>query len=177
MSVSAWIEYQINLHGGVAPCLHFTGLFALGMLAACIATSARYKSVSWIPVNCVLGLLIVVSSFADNPILADDAFGLFAALLLVVILVDPAGTLHRFLNSRPLVTIGTFSYSVYLVHALILQSIWIYLLPYLHFGPNVLCVAFIILGTPVSVAGAWVFHLACEKPFLQIRERKIVHVR
>ena len=174
---SALIERHLNLYWGTAPCVHFVGLFALGMLAACFATGEGYQSVSWKPVCCALGLLLMASVYANSQIVSDDCFGLFAALLLVAILVDPNGSVHRALNYKPLVAIGTFSYSIYLIHSLFLQSIYIYVRPHLPFGPDLQCLAFILIGLPISVAGAYLFHLACERPFLRIRERKIVHVR
>ena len=175
--VSMPIERELNLHYGMAPCVHFIGLFALGMAAAWIVTSNRLKAAPWRWICLLLAAAFGVTFYAAaNQIVSDMVFGLLAASVLVVVFFHPEGWLHRGLIWKPLVSVGAFSYSLYLVHASVMQTLWVYVLKPIPANPNLLCVAFILVATVTSVPCAWLFYLLCEKPFLQIRERKVVHI-
>ena len=177
--ISMPIEYELNARCGIAPTVHFVGLFALGMAAAYVVNSSRYESAPWRMISLILTIALAGSSYAGaNKIVTDTIFGLLAASLLVVAFFNPEGWFHRALIYKPLVSVGAFSYSLYLVHAPILQTLWLYALKPLALtvNPSVMCVAFIILGTAICIPGAWLFYWLCERPFLRIRERKVVHI-
>lgn len=178
LAVSVPVEHQFNLHAGIAPTLHFIGLFALGMAASFIVATSRYRNAPWRSICVILAAVLGVTFYlAANQIVSDLVFGALAAALLVVVFFHPEGWLHRGLIWKPLVFVGMFSYSLYLVHAPIMEAMWVYGLKAVTGNPNLLCMEFILLSLAVSVPCAWVFHLFCEKPFLQIRERKVVHVQ
>ncbi len=71
----------------------------------------------------------------------------------------------RLLETRPLRTLGAFSYSLYLTHCVVLSQAdgWI---AARHVGPQEGFVLKAALGIPLAVACAYLFHLACEKPFM-----------
>ena len=74
----------------------------------------------------------------------------------------------RFLESRPLVAIGTFSYSLYLVHVPVLS--WCHsLLVSPGLSPTSVVLSLIVVGVGASIAVAYVFHLLFERPFLSQR--------
>jgi peptidoglycan/LPS O-acetylase OafA/YrhL len=102
---------------------------------------------------------------------ADVCFGACAAAVLVIAAQNPSGLLRRFLGFKPLVWIGTFSYSLYLIHAPLLQLLWQYPLAPLQPQANVMCLTLIAVGGPLIVLAAYAFHVACERPFLRLLNR------
>lgn len=80
---------------------------------------------------------------------------------------DKLQILRKILNWKPLVLVGTFFYSFYLLHTPLLQILWPYGLRPLNLAPDqqltVLCGA----GIPVIICVSYLFHLACERPFMR----------
>jgi peptidoglycan/LPS O-acetylase OafA/YrhL len=98
------------------------------------------------------------------------AVGLYIAWFLVMLAKGKLALIHRLLSWQPLVFTGTFAYSIYLMHAPLLQLIWQYVLPPLHLG-LVPAVYFLILaGTSLIIGISYLFFLVAEQPF--IRKRK-----
>lgn len=69
------------------------------------------------------------------------------------------------LESRWVVGLGTFSYSLYLVHYPILQLVNIPLIS-LHMSSTGNLLALLLVGLPLSILVAYIFHLAFERPFM-----------
>ena len=65
--------------------------------------------------------------------------------------------------------IGLFSYSLYLVHAVGLHALWLVLHRWIIVPPERMFVL-LLACTPLVVGFAWLFHLACERPFLRSRK-------
>jgi peptidoglycan/LPS O-acetylase OafA/YrhL len=163
---------------------HYLGMFALGMLAAYVARSPRgpyesmrrkipwgWTSVAGLTVACALTVAWGVRASFERFYLLDLPVGVMATSVLV--LTTRAGSsLGRVLSWRPLAFLGTFSYSVYLVHAPLLQVLWQYVLAPLGLGPAGAFAFLITLGLAVSLAVAYVFFLGFEAPFLQRRPRR-----
>ena len=109
--------------------------------------------------------------FRAHPMLFDDLVGIAAALLLYVLFTDAAEQHHRLsrmLSWRPLVTVGLFSYSLYLVHAPLLHACWLILQPLLH--PRLETMFLLLLGcVPFIVGAAYAFYTAFERPFLNMK--------
>jgi len=159
---------------------HYLGMFALGMLAAHIARSNAAKLVTlrdrvpwWLVAAAALlvtggiatawgvGLSVQRFHFLDLPT------GVMAASALIASSLPKAGLLTRFFSLRPLVFVGTFSYSLYLIHAPLLQFLWHYV-----FDPLGLTSAplFLWLGTAglaVVLVSSYLFHLLFEAPFMR----------
>jgi peptidoglycan/LPS O-acetylase OafA/YrhL len=167
--------------GGVMPW--FLALFALGMLGAGIAESDASSTrklrerTRWGPLGAVACLgLIAVCAVAGR----EGALAHVAALDLVVgaasVCVITAscrsdGRLRRVLSCRPLVVVGGFSYSLYLVHAPLLQVVWLYGLHPLALGASATFLLLALAGVPLVVGASYAFFLAFERPYLSPEHR------
>jgi peptidoglycan/LPS O-acetylase OafA/YrhL len=163
---------------------HFVGLFALGMAGAWLATSERpswaaaRERIPWVPVAASLAasaavLTIIAGDLAD--VLApfvELPIGLGVLCLLVATTRSGGGHLRRVLAVRPLAFVGAFSYSLYLIHAPLLQTEWQYGLRPLHLGAPLTLALLTLVGVPLAVGTAYVFFLVCERPFLSARQRR-----
>lgn len=76
---------------------------------------------------------------------------------------------HRLLSNRAIVGLGTFSYSLYLMHHPILQVLFA-VRPSSAVGEAGIW-TFLMLCLPVVLLGSWVFSLAFERPFIAQRPK------
>src|SRR5579875_551981 len=77
----------------------------------------------------------------------------------------------RILDSRPLVGLGSFSYSLYLVHYPLVAALFFALSS--HPGSRALgWLSLLIFGVPMIVGVAYLFHLVFERPFMPTHLRK-----
>ena len=155
---------------------HYLGLFAMGMLGASISFApedAPERKVRWGWI--VSGSLVVVGLLskiktAPNDLspeyLRDYLVGLLSMSLLVFVSLNTHHPLYKALSYKPLVFIGTFAYSLYLIHAPLLQLFW-QAVPSLHPQPWLLFGVLVLVGMPIIVAASYLFFLVCERPFLQ----------
>jgi peptidoglycan/LPS O-acetylase OafA/YrhL len=165
---------------------HYLGLFTLGVLAAYVAHSKRPELSSlrsalrspWLAVVPFVVACCVSKAFGwrastEHFPVIDFPIGLAAAAGLVSSTQSPRGLLARALSGRPLVFIGTFSYSVYLVHAPLLQLEWQYLLNPLGLDPRVLFSVFMTLGLALVLGAAYGFFRLFEEPFMRARAKRV----
>jgi len=176
---------------GVSP--QFLGLFALGLAAADLSFSpkpalARWRDgVPWGGLSAgLLAVLVLVSlkrsSWPEAVAMKDILVGAATACLLVACTRSltrrhetatdqrPETRGHgslalRLMESRPAVWLGTFSYSLYLVHAPVLALCQAALRP-LHLAPTLGLCVMLAVGVPLALLASYLFHLAFEKPFL-----------
>jgi peptidoglycan/LPS O-acetylase OafA/YrhL len=159
-------------------------LFALGMAAAAIGFSAAplatrlRQGLDWTWCSRALWLGCVALSsvagklwFGLKPV-ADLLVGLATTALLIALTLRAQradrGALLRLLESRPLVSLGHFSYSLYLTHLPILALSYIWLRP--HGWPQwQLTLVLLGLGGLASLVVAYAFHVAIERRFIQKR--------
>lgn len=175
----------VNFGEGVHP---FIILFAFGMLAADVSLSPkawsasfreRYASLpSWFRgvLFVVLGGLAVFVGRLDGPDrllmpLSDITAGAFFALCIFALAVGGDGFFRRVVGCKPLVWVGTFSYSLYLIHAPLLQVATQYGLDTWASSLDLRVGLLVFVGTPVIVGLAWLFFLVCEKPFIKMNQR------
>jgi peptidoglycan/LPS O-acetylase OafA/YrhL len=144
------------------------------MLAAEIGTSQQLRFCSlreripWTWLAVTLGVAIAaICYFAHNvPQRACDlAVALFAAALMVAPLSAKGVLLRRALSVKPLVFLGAFAYSTYLLHLPLLRLL-------AHSG----LISFtkdangtflrLVSTLPVVVLGCYVFYLVFERPFI-----------
>jgi peptidoglycan/LPS O-acetylase OafA/YrhL len=73
--------------------------------------------------------------------------------------------IYRGLSHRWSVKLGQFSYSLYLVHQLILSLIAV-VFAALGWKTGIYWLVLIVLGTPLAVASSYLFHIIFERPFM-----------
>ena len=164
-------------------CPQFVALFLSGV---CAASLRRRTFPRWVqatlPTLSAAGLVLCallwrrldVDIHAARQIVPDALMALVLPGLLLAA-GRPGSRLTALLSSRPLVVIGGFSYSIYLMHYIFEQYLCIrFLYPYwLLLGREHAYQLFIVVGLPVVVAWCYLFHLAFEKPFLRRSKSRI----
>ncbi len=164
----------LNSQGtGILP--QYLWLFTLGMLAADISFSGRKQAADlrgrlpwgWMTAGAFAVLVIATSriplDFYGHPKL-DFCVGLFAFCFLVA--ASREGLLKTALSWKPLVAVGSFGYSLYLIHLPMVEMVWKYLVHPLHLGASSSLALHWLLGIPLIIAVAYGFHLAFERPFM-----------
>lgn len=170
----------------------FIGLcfyFVLGMLAATIIFSQDKlwklvrKRFPWHFAIAGLILPIIFFCYLWGFDVAEERFAFLDTLcalctLSLLVATSQPGTnkLRDFLSARPLVFIGNFSYSLYLIHAPLLQIIWQYVLHPLGLGKVFEFSILLVLGTPLIISAAYIFFLYCERPFLNTHQLSVLKV-
>jgi peptidoglycan/LPS O-acetylase OafA/YrhL len=158
----------------------FLGLvfsFALGMAAACVAQArpgraGGWQAGGWACLAAAMGL-----SAAWGHAVAEQRFaflGLLCSLGMAGILAsaprgrgEPANASVRLMQAPCFVRVGAFAYSLYLIHAPLLQVAWKFFVAPHWQAPLERFIALLACGVPFSLASAWLFFLAAERPFLR----------
>lgn len=164
----------------------FLGIFALGMAAAEIGFSQKPRlatiknSLPW----GVLSIIFTVIAFATewrkfglHIWIGQSFLGLAGACLFIcctkfaINRENPPLVLKVFEHPWA-VAIGTFSYSLYLTHSLVLVLVryWLF---HLKLSTNTFAAASYIIGTAASIVFAYVFYLLFERPLIP-KNTKIV---
>lgn len=161
---------QLALHGALSwTAPWFLALFALGVVAAQL-TARDLPRIPWTALALAAGaaalpLVLTHGDAADDGSLwpADLAVGLCVALTFVATR-DGRPLVARLLAARPVEKLGTFSYSLYLVHGPLVLLAGAALLRF-HAGlaPSLATYALLI---PAVVALAYGVYLVAERPFL-----------
>jgi peptidoglycan/LPS O-acetylase OafA/YrhL len=146
--------------------------FTLGMLAAGVLDSDRWRRYPWhwlalaaaVP---AVALIVITGSVwtVGHYLWVDLALTPAIALLLAAIATGTPGRLVRFLDIRPIRTLGSFSYSLYLVHAPIIVVVSL-LIVAPRVAPGVL--AFLVtlaIGVPLALIFARLFAAVFDLPF------------
>lgn len=166
----------------VGECPWYLGLFALGMLGAAVAFSERQpwprlrQVFPWGVFAGAVGALTALlcwhwgwqTAFYRFKYL-DLAVGIASLSLLVSVSGTPGSRVRQLLDWKPLVFVGTFAYSLYLIHAPLLQVVWQYLIHPLNLSPLPTFLGLALIGTPLIAGASYVFFLVCERPFLTAR--------
>ena len=160
----------------------YLGLFALGMAAAdalCRPDSGPFRllhnahflntAAGVLAAGLVVLATVQPSWFDDFYWLGDLYIGLFAALLILACAhpskPNSLNTIVQGLESRPLMTLGAFSYSLYLVHFPVLIKMQDIL--HKHGASHLAQFAVLLcVGAPLCLGLAYLFHLAFERPFM-----------
>jgi peptidoglycan/LPS O-acetylase OafA/YrhL len=75
--------------------------------------------------------------------------------------------LRRLLSSRPAVWLGDCSYSIYLIHAVVIEIVWrVAVAPVTH-SPLLRLLLELVLGVGASVLVGRCFYYVFERPFLR----------
>ncbi len=162
----------------------YVALFGFGTLAAFVATTrntrweATRKPLPWTIIVLLLAAGVrqcVVHEFGSTYwmlIRIDLTAGLFSAALLVLASCSGKNILREALSAKPLVFLGTFAYSIYLIHAPLLQVVWQYAILPLHLTWQKQFLALVFIGIPIIVTACYLFFLGCERPWLARRPRE-----
>lgn len=160
----------------------YLGLFAMGMFGAGVAFSpepffVRCRALPWGGISA--GLLLPTLAVLTIPLpghgpvpfyRSDYLVGLWAMSLMIVPVLSPQGRWNRLLSSRPLVFIGSFAFSLYLLHQPLLQLFWLWALrPLGLLAPPQVFAGEVLAGLPIILALCYLFFLVCERPFLSRR--------
>lgn len=155
----------------------FAALFAAGAVAAgIIRAPERWQRFPWgwaalaatLP---ILAMIIWRGSVwtAGHFFWIDLALGPAVAMLLVAVATGKPAPFVRFLDTRPIRSLGSYSYSLYLVHAPIVVVVADKIvLPHVHQGTTAL-LAILAIAVPVSLIFARLFAGIFELPFQRHR--------
>jgi peptidoglycan/LPS O-acetylase OafA/YrhL len=163
----------------------YLGAFALGMVAAGIGFADRpleralRRRVPWqllavgLWAFCAASGLVLAKIWFRHTPTTDAIVATSTAALLVVCTAHRSGAatggaapwVLRVLDSRPLVGLGRFSYSLYLIHLPVLALCFLAVRE-IPLSPEARLVTMLVVGPPASVAVAYGFFLAIERRFL-----------
>ncbi|HEY0495131.1 MAG TPA: acyltransferase [Kutzneria sp.] len=155
----------------------FAALFAAGVVAAGIVQAgAKWQRVHWqwwsfAAVVPVIALIVVAGPAwtTSHFIWVDLAAGPAVALLLVAVATRQPKPLVRLLDTRPVRSLGSFSYSLYLTHAPIVVVTYTFVVGPL-FGTGLAAFGVMLLiCVPVTVVFARAFAAIFEIPFVKHR--------
>lgn len=162
----------------------FIGMFALGMLAAHLVSSTdevfvrlrerlpwRTLAAAGFGSAVALSLSWGVTLSEARFHLLDVPVGIMSTALLVA-LSKRDSVIAKTFEARPLVFVGTFSYSLYLIHAPLLQVMWQYVLVPLGLGREAQFSLLMTAGLGLTLAASYGFFLLFEAPFLRAARAK-----
>ena len=165
---------------------HYLGLFVLGMLTAQLvhAPPGRFARL----LHPLLWRMIFATPLVLSGVLISQwgwrlsiqrwpYLDMMVAIVTVAALVlsglRPRGLVRSFFSWKPLALIGTFSYSLYLIHAPLLQLFWQYLLQPLGLDDNSRFAVLLLGGGPLIVGTSYLFFRCFEQPFMQSPARRL----
>lgn len=187
LAAAAWLATSLvpnigQLHlAGAMPW--FLALFSFGMLgAAVVETDARsmkllrnrtpWTALAFVASGATVAVCVVAGRdavFSHLPLM-DVLVGVAAACVIVAS-CRGNGPLRRALSYGPLVFVGGFSYSLYLIHAPLLQLVWQYDLRPLGLDATDTFLLLALGGVPLILCISYLFSIAFERPFLSAEHR------
>jgi peptidoglycan/LPS O-acetylase OafA/YrhL len=160
------LENQVRdtQHKGLMPIYLF--VFLLGMYAAEFALGPPKRALIWIS-GAMAALLLAMLLFPQLRFIADInvVVGILTSSILVICTQWPGMWVSRVASWRPIVTIGTFSYSLYLLHVPLQQFLWLDILLPMKLGKVLTFTLGLTVGTGLIVVFTFLFYLLFERPF------------
>jgi peptidoglycan/LPS O-acetylase OafA/YrhL len=148
----------LNVYG-MAP--HYLSLMAFGMLATQVSFGSFKKS------QLLLVILCAIAAASLHPIIRTDLIvGASASCILYAVASGRMLFLQKFFAWRPLAFAGTFGYSIYLVHAPLLQLFSQFVIIPLKLSESASLFVFTAIACPAILVAAYLFFLVAEKPFI-----------
>jgi peptidoglycan/LPS O-acetylase OafA/YrhL len=160
---------------GLTP--HLVPVFAAGVVAAgVVAAGEGYRRVPWawlaVPAAVPAGILVLHQGsrwMVGHYYWVDLAIAPAMTMLLLAVVSGRPARLVRLLDSGPLQRLGSFSYSLYLIHLPIVVAISFKLVaPQFGHGNRAFAVTTVAAGG-LSLAAAWIFAKVFEFPFQRHR--------
>lgn len=159
--------------GSMAFTYYLVFVLAVG---ACIAVYRRPAWLAKMPLLAISGtaLAVVVIFCSTNDYSTVDAnffwldalVGISAIGAVAAMATGRAPALAKMLSCQPLSWLARSSYSLYLVHAPLLQVFWQLIVVPLHLPHEMQLLIIWTIGVPIMIAAAYVFYLVAEKPFV-----------
>jgi peptidoglycan/LPS O-acetylase OafA/YrhL len=158
----------------------FVGLFAFGMACAIWSFPAawpaaldvrrwRRHAIVLLVAGAVASVLLISTRQQQLPdLLVGGGIGCAMVFLTNAVLTGSRPLALRVLERRPLIALGRFSYSVYLLHAPLLAVCYL-LARRLNLTPLSFQLFILGVGLPATLACCYVFHLVFERPFMKRR--------
>jgi peptidoglycan/LPS O-acetylase OafA/YrhL len=178
LSTAAAVAVLIYVPGGLKLYPWYLALFALGMLSAHFAFRPRAargpRPVGGMAVA-ALGFGGVVAGTALGWMMpvVDGLVGIGLAGLMYAGAVAPMARVPWAFAWRPLVGLGAFSYSLYLMHHPIQQILHVYR-PAAVQGEALGFGYLMLVGLPAILLGSWLFGKLFEQPFIGSKRKPVV---
>ncbi|MET7567120.1 acyltransferase [Streptomyces sp. NPDC005492] len=159
---------------------HLFPVFVAGVVGAgIVAASDRVRRLPWGWFAVLAALPVLALGVARGEVWTvnhyfwvDLAVAPAMTMLLASVATGRPAALVRFLTTRPLRSLGDFSYSLYLIHLSIVLVVIRRVAPHV-VSPGLHTFCFTLLvGLPVSVLAAWLFSQVFELPFKRNRSWK-----
>ncbi|WP_183791442.1 acyltransferase family protein [Tunturiibacter gelidoferens] len=161
-------------YGGNA---NFLFLFVVGMLGAELAFSHQLRR--WLgpaTLLTVVAYLLFIQRPGSSFVIADILVALSAAFLMAYLTQHRDHWGNKVLGAKPLAWIGTFSYSLYLVHSFpeVIVERWILASKGGIFADSNrnAAILMIFVVSPIAIAASYGFHLVFERPFLTQKRKE-----
>ena len=176
-----WVLAPTGIYTGLTgTSVWFIGLFAVGMFGAGVlfddSLQALRARVRWGLCALILGAMGIgltrVSVLDGHSLYPMTDLLAGAAASCLIVHAAASGRLAHVLSWRPLVAIGAFSYSLYLIHYPLLALFAFRVLDNLHLTPAVSLAALWLVAAPLCVLCASLFYRAFERPFLPGQKAK-----
>jgi peptidoglycan/LPS O-acetylase OafA/YrhL len=186
LAVAVAVGYSPLLYAKAAASSAITwylSLFGVGLLSAWVSVGPALERVQSLPWGWLGGALSAACGFCGllqaqvwfrfQPV-TDLLVGVSTGCVLVALTRQAATQSRRevplrLLEHRALVSVGKFSYSLYLTHLPVLAVCWLGL-GSLTRHAGIATIALLSLGAVGSAVFAYAFHRAFERPFFQIRD-------
>ena len=157
----------------------FLALFAMGVLAAHVGAGEfpsrirRWLTIAGAGTLGAVAIAAVVEGsvwMVSQYFWVDLVFGSAVACLVAVMHGGGAPRTRRLLASRPALKLGLFSYSIYLMHAPLLQVAAVTIVRPMHLAPLEAFAVLLVGAVPAIIVLCYGFHLMFEAPFLHRRD-------
>jgi peptidoglycan/LPS O-acetylase OafA/YrhL len=154
----------------------FAALFVFGIVAASVTVRSPGAGIGWWGWVAVAAAVVLVGlclamgveGSISHIYWLDLVIGVSVAAGIAALAAGP-GRVRRVLEVRPLVAIGQFSYSLYLIHAPLLLVAWLFVVQPMGLDQIVSYAVMFFAVLPIIMVASYGFYLCVERPFVRHR--------